>query len=60
MWHMDILVVTDPIVIRTTDEIPRNLRNNLTQLNWSWELFIELKNSVFLGTFSIVRKVIRS
>lgn len=59
MWHMDTVVIV-PIVIGTTGEIPKNLKNNLTQLGLNWELYKHLQKSVLLDTCSIVRRVIGS
>lgn len=56
---MDTVVIV-PIVIGTTGEKLKNLKNNLTQPGLSWEIYKNLEKSDLLYTYSIVRGVICS
>ena len=54
MWKQKVAQVI-PIVISSTAVIPNSLSQSLTRLNLHPNTYIQLKNSVILGTCSSVR-----
>ena len=54
MWKQNAAQVI-PIVISSTEVIPKSLPQNLKRLNLHQNTYIEMQKSVILGTCSIVR-----
>lgn len=56
-WQVE-SVVTIPIIIGSTGEIPKNLSNNLKMLNIKSNSYLEMQKAAILGTCNILRKVL--